>query len=182
MICWRNYVCARDLPCLLLNVEVLSANLIIALIMSIFGFYLSNGLFFQVPNQPPSKYKVSLYLGPTSWRIFYLKFDHKKQRKWKWSTVSTLFLHMHFVEDAASILPRYQLNLQISICSWHKIAACCFGFPLYKDWVCLKRSGTLSKLFVNLLVLGFVGQASSERGKRTKAVERATTWSSIGRY
>lgn len=149
-----------------------------ALTISVFGFHLSNGPSFQVPDQPPSKYEVSPHLGPANRWISCLKSDQHRKRKW--STVSTPFSHAHSVEDAAPIVPRYRLSLHIPVRSWHRIAAWCFGFPLYKDRVCLKGAGALSKLFVNLPVLGVAGRAQWERGKRAKAVERATVWSSGG--
>ncbi len=44
----RRCVCARSSSRLLSSLEVLRENLIVVLIISIFGLYLSNGLFFQV--------------------------------------------------------------------------------------------------------------------------------------
>ena len=46
------------------------------------------------------------------------------------------FLTFTPCEGAAPVVPRYQFSRQIPIQSWHRIAAWCFGFPLYKDRVC----------------------------------------------
>ncbi len=59
----RSYFGTKGLPGLLLSLKVFRANLIVALIISVFSFHLSNGVYFQVSNQPPSKYEVSLHLG-----------------------------------------------------------------------------------------------------------------------
>ena len=59
------------------------------------------------------------------------------------------------MEGAAPIRLRYRFSLQIPVCNWHRIAASCFGFQLCKDRVCLNGVGALSKLFVNLPVLGY---------------------------
>ncbi len=138
---------------------MLRANLIAALIISVFGFHFSNGPSFWVLDQPPSRYEVSPHLGPASLRISYLKSDHKEHRKRKLSSVSTPFSHLQSVEGAAPIAPRYRFSLQVPVRSWHRITAWCFGFPLYKDRVCLNGTGALSKLFVNLPVVGFAGRA-----------------------
>ena len=79
----RSYICARESPRLSSSLEVLRANLIVALIISVFGFHLSNGPSFRLPDQPPSKYEVSPDLGPASRRISCLKSDYKEHRKRK---------------------------------------------------------------------------------------------------
>ena len=75
------------------------------------------------PDQPPNRYEVSPHLVPAMWRISCLNSDHKGHRKRKWSTVSTPFSHLHCVEDAAPITPRYRFNWQIPVRSWQRMAA-----------------------------------------------------------
>lgn len=123
-----SYVCAKGSPRLSSSLEVLRAGPIVALITSVFGFHFSNGPSFRASDQPPSKYEVSPHLGSASRRISCLKSDHKEHRKRKWSTVSTLFSHLHSVEDAAPIVPRYRLKLQIPVRGRHRIAACVLVF------------------------------------------------------
>ncbi len=154
-----NYVCVEGLSLLSLSLVVLSVNLIEALIISVFGVHFSKGAFFWVPDQLLNRYEVSPHLVPAIWRISCLNSNHKGHQKRKWSTVFTSFLHLHFVEDVAPITPRYQLNWQIPVRSWRRMAAWYFGFPLYKERVWLNGEGALSILLVNLPVLLFAVQA-----------------------
>ena len=76
-------------PRLPLSRVVFTANWIVALIISMFGFHFSNNPSFEGPDQPPNKYEVSPHLDPANRLISDLCSDHNKQRKRKWSTVST---------------------------------------------------------------------------------------------
>ena len=62
-----GHVCAGN--SLSLSLVVLSANLIVALIISVFGFHFSKGPSFWGPDQPPNRYEGSPHLGPANWRI-----------------------------------------------------------------------------------------------------------------
>lgn len=91
---------------------MLRANLIIALIISVFGFYFSNKPFFYGPNHPFKKYAVYFYQSPTTRQIFYLKSDQRKQQK-KTSIILTPFSYLYCVEVVAQIILKYQLSWQI---------------------------------------------------------------------
>ena len=76
-------------PRLSLSRLVFTANWMVVLIISAFGFHFSNNPSVEGPDQPPNRYEVSPHLDPANRLLSDLCSDHNEQRKRKWSTVST---------------------------------------------------------------------------------------------
>lgn len=73
-----SYIWPKKFFLLLSNLLMLGANLIVVLIIFIFGFYFSNSWFFQRQNKLSSKYEVLLHLYFVIWQIFYKKSNYKR--------------------------------------------------------------------------------------------------------